>query len=438
MTTSSVQPGVQTRPFYGWIIVFASAWIYGISVVPTFCFGIFIKPLSEEFGWLRSEITGAFGLFMIVTGFMSIVAGLMVDRFGPRQTTLIGGSLLGIGVFLISRIDTLWQFYASYSVVVSLGYALIFVPLSVTIPRWFVRSRGLALGIFFAAAGVGGLIMSPALQHWITLYGWRISLVIVGIGTVVLIIPAALLLKKEPAEMELQPLGEDKISQAAGGANDTSVQELESAAESRDRTVGEAIRSSDFWIYQLSVVLMWTGIMMAQIHMVPYATDIGISATVAAFALGIASASNVVGRVVMGAASDQIGTKRCLCFSMILAGLALFVLAFIRQAWMLYCFAVMFGFAYGGVMPQGPKVMGSLFGVRFLGAIMGVGVVFAVMGPAIGPLLGALIHEHLGSYQIAFLVGGTSILIGTVLVLTLDLSGDTRKRKSGLSAHATR
>lgn len=361
---------------------------------------------------------------MVVLGLMSIAGGLAVDRFGPRWTTLAGGSLLGLGLFLASRIDALWQFYLSFSVLGGVGVAFLFVPLTATIPRWFVRSRGLALGILFAAGGIGGMILSPLLQHWLTNHGWRTSLVIVSLGAVVLILPATLLLKKEPAEMGLQPLGEKAASQTECGAIKASTLQAEPVRVGNrgSSTVREAVRSSAFWIYNLSVILMFSGIMMAQIHMVPYATDIGITASVAALALGIASAFNAIGRLAMGAASDRIGTKRALCFSMMLAAVALFGLTIVRQPFTLYCVAVVLGFAYGGVMPQGPKVMGSLFGIRFLGGIMGAAAVFTVLGPALGPLLGAMVYDRAGSYHIAFLTGGVLILMGIGLVLLLDLS----------------
>lgn len=418
------EPFSTGRAFYGWTIVAASAWIYSISAGLTICFGVFVKPLAAEFGWLRSEVTGAFTLLMVITGLTSIAGGFAVDRFGPRRATIAGGLLLGLGLFLASHIDALWQFYLFFSVLGGMGVAFLFVPLTATIPRWFVRSRGLALGILFAAGGIGGMILSPLVQHWIGAYGWRTSFAIVGIGAAVLILPATLFLKKDPAEIGLQPLADEVAPQAEGDATEAPVSgHGQVGAGHRSYTVREAVRSSAFWVYNLSVILMFSGIMMAQIHMVPYATDIGITASVAALALGIAAACNAVGRLVMGAVSDRIGTKRALCFSMMLAAIALFGLTLVREPVALYCAAIALGFAYGGVMPQGPKILGSLFGMGFLGGIMGVGAVFAVMGPALGPLLGALIFDRLGSYQIAFLTGGVLILAGIGLVLSLDLAG---------------
>lgn len=407
---------VRGRLFYGWIVVFASAWIYAISAGLTISFGVFVKPLAQHFGWLRSEVTVAFALLMVLTGLMSIPAGLAVDRVGPRRATLMGASCLGLGLFGVSRIETLWEFYFFFSLCGGLGVAFLFVPLTATVPRWFVRFRGLALGILFAAGGIGGMILSPLIQHWITNHGWRASFAIVGVGAIMVILPAALLLRKEPADMGLQPLGEAALGNASGP------HAAAPGAEDHGLTVPEAVRSTTFWVYNLSVILMFCGIMMAQIHMVPYATDVGITASAAALALGLASACNAVGRLAMGAASDWIGTKSALCLSMVLAAMALFGLTAVRQPSMLYGVAAVLGFAYGGVMPQGPKILGGLFGMQFLGGIMGVSAVFTVLGPALGPLVAALIYDRLGSYHIAFLTGGVLILVGVALVLSLDLS----------------
>ena len=427
MNASTVRAGGEPRFFYGWIIVLAAALSYAIALWPTICFGVFVKPLVQQFGWSRSEVTGAFGLFMVVVGMMSIVGGFAVDRFGPRRTGLAGGSLLGLGLFLASGVDSLWQFYLCYSVLGGLGIAFLIVPLMATIPRWFEHRRGLALGMVFAAGGVGGMALSPLTQHWITEYGWRVTFEIAGLGAAVLIVLASLPMKKEPAEIGLQPLGREGSASGAGSAS------LHAHAGGSEHTVGQAIRSPAFWIYSVSVILMFAGIMMAQIHMVPYATDIGIAESVAALALGVAAAANALGRRVMGAASDRIGTKRALCLSMLLAAFALFGLTAVREPWMLYGFAVAFGFAYGGVMPQNPRVIGGLFGTRFLGAIMGVAAVFTILGPALGPLLGAFVHDRSGSYQAAFLIGGTLILVAIGLVLSLDLPGPaTATGKSGV------
>ncbi len=427
MNTFPVPSGDKAALFYGWVIVLAAALIYAVALWPTICFGVFVKPLAQQFGWLRSEVTGAFGLFMMIVGAMSIVAGFAVDRFGPRVTSLAGGLLLGLGLFFAAKVENLRQFYLAYSIMGGLGVAFLIVPLMATIPRWFVQRRGLALGIVFSAGGLGGMILSPLTQHWITAYGWREAFEIAGLGAACVILTMGLLMKKDPAEMGLRAFGEETTPSREQGVGATSVHTAHVAtSDARNHTVRQALGSPAFWIYNLSVILMFCGIMMAQIHMVPYATDVGIAESVAALALGVAAASNALGRLVMGAVSDRIGTRRALIYSMLLASLALFILPAISHAWMLYLFAVMFGFAYGGVIPQNPRIIGGLFGTRFLGGIMGIAAVFTVLGPALGPLLGAFVYDRLGSYQIAFLVGGTLVLLAIGLVLLLDLPVPSR------------
>jgi MFS family permease len=407
----------EVKLFHGWTIVIAALWIYAVAWGPGMCLGIFVKPIAEEFHWTRGTITGAFGLYMVVLGFLSIVGGIMVDRFGPRLTNLIGGFALGLGLFLISRINSLWQFYLCFSVLGGLGFAFIYVPLTATISRWFLKKKGLALGLLYSGGGIGGLVMSPLAQTWITQYGWRTSFAIVGIAVFCLIVPAALLLRKEPADLGLRPLGEEAATPGTESASRT---------KGRDYTVAEALKTGVFWTYGLSVVLMFAGIMMAQINMVPHATDRGIPEATAALALGIAAAFNAIGRLGMGAVSDRIGTKRALCSSMLLASAMLFWLMAVEEPWMLFLFAVPFGFAYGGVVPQNPRVIEGLFGTRSLGGIMGVSALLAVIGPGLGPVLGAMIYDHTGSYDLAFLVGGLCILAGFGLVLFLNLSGTQR------------
>lgn len=399
-----------SKLFYGWIIVIAATLIYAIagSVVP--CFGIFVKPMAREFGWSRGIITGAFGLFILLIGAVAIVAGLMVDRLGPRISNLLGGIVMGLGLFMCSRAYSVLEFYLGFSVLAGLGFAFMFVPLQTTITRWFVEKRGLALGIMFAGGGFGGLIMSFVVQYCIDLYGWRVAFVVLSILVMLITIPAAAFLRKNPEEMGLMPFG-----QVPGVSN--AVQQAGSPAQ--DFTVPEAIRTRAFWIYNATMVLWFLGVFMAQINLVPHATDKGVPVAAAALGVGVASAFNALGRLFMGAVSDKLGTKLSLGLCMFVGSMMLFWLIGVKSPWMLYVFAVLFGFAYGGSMPQMPRLVSELFGLKSMGGIMGVATLITSLGPALGPVLGGGIYDRTKSYSIAFVIGAVGILVGLSFLLLL-------------------
>jgi MFS family permease len=396
--------------FYGWIIVLAATLIYSIAAGQIVSFGVFVNPMTDELGWSRASITGAFGLYMIVMSIIAGVIGVLVDRIGPRILCIIGGIVMGLGCYLCSHANTKLQFYLYFSLLGGIGFSCLFVSLQSTVPRWFIEKKGLALGLFLAGQGFGGLILSPLLQFWISQYGWRTAFVYLAVSTVCIIIPVAFLLKKEPADMGLLPLGAD---------SDASDKIKQDAPSLGGYTLSEALKTGKFWIFSFLVILFLIGVMMAQINMMPHFVDKGISAKVAASALGLAAFFNSIGRLVMGSVSDKIGTKRSLSICMALAALTLVWLVAVKETWMAFAFVIPFGFAFGGCVPQLPKIISEQFGIKEMGGIFGIFTTVTVLGPAIGPALGGAIFDKTGSYNLAFALGAVSISIGCAMFLLL-------------------
>ncbi len=405
----TVDPANQTF-FYGWIVLIAAMFIYAVAVGQSVTYGIFIKPMCKDLGWDRASLNSAFGLYTIVLAVFSAIFGILADRIGPRILSIAGGIIMAAGLFLCSRVNELWQFYFSYSFLRGIAFACMFVPLSSLIPRWFAGKKGLALGLFFASAGIGGLIMSPLLEYLVSTFGWRTSFVALTVMVGGIIIPSAFFLKKDPADMGLKPLTANNNDNKNSSDNGQTM-------PVRDYTISEALRTETFWTFSIAITLIYTGIFMAQINMVPHATDRGITPHVAAIALGIASAVNSVGRLLMGVISDKIGTKQAISICIILGAISLLWLIYVNKPWMMVLFAIIFGFAYGGIMPQIPRIISELFGVRSMGSILGVFTTSVSIGPAIGPYMGGVIFDHTGSYDYAFMIGGVAFIIGFFLVL---------------------
>jgi OFA family oxalate/formate antiporter-like MFS transporter len=408
-----------SKIFYGWVIVAAAMCIYAVGAGQGLSFGIFVKPMAGELGWSRGAITGAFGLYAVSMAAFSFICGVLVDRIGPRILNVIGGIAMGLGFYLSSRVSTLWQFYLSYSLLGGIGFSCMFITINATIPRWFIDKKGLALGLFFAGGGVGGMILSPLLQSWIKLYGWRTAFVILAILACSIIIPAALFLRKEPGDMGLMPLGKTREVADPGRVDepDTGVQEIP-----KDYTVSDALKTGSFWMFSAAWVLMYIGIFMGSINMVPHATDRGITAATAAFALGLSAVINSIGRLVIGAVSDKIGTKSSFFICMVLGIISLFWLISVREPWMIFLFIIPFGIAYGGVLPLKARGVSEMYGVKSMGGILGILTSITALGPAIGPALGGFIYDRTGSYNLAFIIGGVSILMGLILVKLIDFS----------------
>jgi OFA family oxalate/formate antiporter-like MFS transporter len=409
--------------FYGWWLVGAAALIYFVEASVVTTFGIYIKPIAMEFRWARSSTTLAFSFFMLATTLFGFVSGYATDRFlKPKWIIMVGGILIGLGLMLTSRVHALWQFYLSYSLLGGAGFACVYIPIVSSIPRWFRARQGLALGIFYAGGGVGGLIFSPLIESWIGDYGWRTAFVIMAIIVLCIIIPTSFFIKRDPSEKGLLPLG----ATASTGKDPSAKSQASPQAMGKSLSLAEAIRGRSLWIFCIAFSLILAGILMAQINLVPNATDVGIASATASLALGFANGFNAAGRLAGGYFADRIGTRKSMIFCLLLGAATLFYFIIVDQPWMLFLFAIPFGFAYGFSLPQQPRIAAELFGVKNLGAIMGFQGFLGVWGPAFGPFLGAYIFDHTGNYKIAFLAGGIGLIIGLGLILMLKLKSPVR------------
>jgi len=407
--------------FYGWIIVIAVTLIYSISEIPIFTFSIFVKPIAGEMGCAREGITNAISLYFLFLGVFSILGGILVDRLGPRILNFIGTIMIGSGLIVSAQADSPMMFYLGFSAMGGIGFSFIFVPNQTTLARWFVAKKGLAIGIMFAGGGIGALIASYFLQVVIERSGWRTAFIILGICVLCIPVLASLFLRKDPEEMGLAPLGAGEGAPggppAAGGGGP--------AIQTQDFTLGEAIKTGSFWIYNLAVTLIFYGFFMASVNLAPHLTDMGITAAAAAIGVGIVNGFNAFGRLFMGWVSDKIGTKRTFFICLIVGAIMVFYLIPVNATWMMVIFAAFFGVAFGGTVPQMPRLLSELFGLKYLGAIMGVGTLITTIGPALGPKVGSKIFGITGSYSLAFITGAIAILIAFVLIYIVKVPKKT-------------
>ncbi len=210
MANPEVSPSTgvkQRRFFYGNIIVLASFLVVMIAWGTQYSFGVFFKPVLNEFGWTRAETSGAYSLSIVLLGFFGIIAGRLSDKYGPRLVVTGCGLLLGLGYILMSQLSAIWQIYLFYGVLASIGVAGSWVPLLSTIARWFVRRRGLASGIVAAGIGIGTIILPLLANKLISLYNWRTSFIIFGIISLVVYVVVAQFLRRDPAQMGLLAYG---------------------------------------------------------------------------------------------------------------------------------------------------------------------------------------------------------------------------------------
>jgi MFS family permease len=326
------------------------------------------------------------------------------------------GFIMGLGLVLTSQVNALWQLYVTYGIIVGIGVGAGFAPAMATTTRWFIKRRGLALGIVASGAGLGVLILAPVVERLIAAFGWSTAYFILGVTTWVVLIPSALFIRRDPVEKGLQPYGMDEslptpdINQQAGTGK---------AKSESGIALKAAARYKPLWILFSVFFLFNFCLQMVMIHLVNYATDMGIASLIAATFISIIGLSGFLGRLIMGTASDRIGSNNALAICCAILMTTMVWLIFARELWMFYLFAVIFGFAYGGEVPQMPVLVGRFFGLRAVAALVGVVVFGATIGGAIGAWVGGQIFDVTQSYQVAFTIAAIAGFVAVIITLVL-------------------
>jgi MFS transporter, OFA family, oxalate/formate antiporter len=427
MKSGKVDQAKTQRLFYGWVVVATAFCVALVAYGVQYTFGIFIEPLTEDFGWSVALVSGAASLFMFSRGALAILTGRATDKYGPRIIVASGGFFLGLGLILTSQISAAWQLYLFYGLMAGFGLSVAFAPLVATASRWFVSKRGLAIGIVVAGIGAGTAVMSPLVRYLVVTYGWSWTYIILGLLAWVIIIPGALLLRRSPEEKGLLPLGKAEAIPSDEENSNIAKKEDSLASERAGFSLKDAVHTRAFWLL-LAIIIFWsTCVQMTMMHIYHHATDLGIPGVVAANFLAVIGIFSIIGRPVMGAVSDRLGGKRTLVICLVLQALAMFWLLRATDIWMLYLFAAVFGFAYGGCVPQLPVIAGEIFELKSIGAIVGVQMLGVAIGGAIGPLLGGYVFDVTGSYYFAFTVSGMCTIIALILLAFIRVPRKVRR-----------
>ena len=405
------------RFFYGYIIVLAAFIVQIVGWMMYSAYGVFFGPMITEFGWMRAVTSGPYSLYLVIQGLLSIVMGRINDRFGPRVVTIACGSSLGLGYLLLSQISDIWQLYLFFGVLVGIGMACIWVPLLSTVSRWFVRRRALMCGII-SAGFVASIAVMPLVAGWlVSIYGWRESYIIFAVITLVIVIGASLLMKRDPCQMGLSPYGRNEPT----GANLN--------LQLSGLSLQQAIYTRQLWLLSGVYVLFLLSFAAYAVHIVIHATGLGISLASAANILVISGAVSFPGGIILAGASDKIGGRLVLSISCMLLVIASLCLQFADGLWMFYLFAIIFTLGYASGVALMSTIVAELFGTSSHGVILGVVNFSATIGCTVGPVLTGYIFDVTGSYQVAFLVCAAVSLIG--LIITLFIKPIHRKKEAG-------
>lgn len=414
------------RPFYGWYIVAIAtvgAFLAGGLTSQVF-FSLMLKPLTEDFGWSRTEVSGAITLGTLSGGLISPVSGMLVDRFGPRFLAPAGAVLVAVALVAIASVESLVVFYIAFVVARGFSSATITGVVSQTLAvNWFRRKRGRVLGLLSMAVPLGGSVGAVAAQPVIDGPGWEWIFYVAPVVLVVgFALPAVIVYRRRPEDMGLLPDGAP-----AATAEDGSVRkELMDAEE--NWTVGEAFRTSAMWLLVASMVIGRLAGGAVSFHLVAYYTDKGLSGGVAATSVSLYALFGAVASLIWGFLIERMSEKTLLIGAMLLAGVSLVLTLPVQSAAPALVLAALFGLAGRGEGTLVNTVLAQYYGRESYGRILGLLSPFNMAALGLGPLVSSLSFDLAGSYTIAFALFSAGYMVAAVL---LALIKTPRRRPSG-------
>ena len=380
---------------YGWVIVGAGALMGCVAIGALFSLAVFLQPMSDATGWSRTGISTAMTLDFLTMGVAAFGWGVLTDRFGPRIVVLSGAVLLGLGLVLASRATSLLEFQLVYGVLVGVAAGAVFAPMMVTVTGWLEKHRGLAVSIVSAGMGVAPMTISPFAQWLISSYDWRTAQLVIGIAAWVLLVPAAFLVRRPPA-----------VTAAAPGVP---------AEGGEDMTVSQALRSPQFIVLGLTFFCCCAAHSGPIFHTVSYALACGLPAMTAVTIYSVEGLAGLGGRIVFGLLGDRFGARRVVVVGLMLQALGAGGYYFTRDVGEFYTVAILFGLAYGGVMPLYAVIAREYFPMRIMGTVFGGATMISSLGMALGPAAGGWIFDTFGGYGYLY-IGSFGIGLAAVAI----------------------
>lgn len=404
-----------TRLHYAWIIAAVTFLVLltgaGFRSTPS----VLIAPLEQEFGWDRATISLAVSINLVLYGFSGIFAAALMERFGIRRVTLAALLLVGSGAVLTTLMRAPWQLHLLWGVVVGAGTGAIATVMAAAVAnRWFVKRRGLVIGVLSAASATGNLIFLPLLA-WLAVHqGWRTVSLTVAAAAALVIPVIALLMRDRPGDIGLAPYG--------ASADDAPVVSSGSPIRAAFGTFGQVRRSRDFWFLMGSFFICGASTNgLIGTHLIPASMDHGMAEVAAASMLALIGIFDIVGTTLSGWLTDRWDSRWLLFWYYGLRGLSLLFLpyTFGSGGFGLLGFIIFYGLDWVATVPPTVALASDLFGKQ-RGPIV-FGWVFAshMVGAAIAAYGAGAARTWFGDYQAAFMTAGGICLIASGMVIRI-------------------
>lgn len=420
--------------YYGYWLILAAAVGQFATVGPmNYVPGVFLKPMTEDFGWSRSEFTLALTIGQFVLAGAGFFIGAYVDRHGGRRPMLLGTTLMVLALLGLTQVQAFWQWLVLHGLLVTVGGALAGnLVVNVTLSKWFVERRGRAIAMASMGVSLAGIVYPPAITAAVDQMGWRDAWLVLAIVTAALLYPVSMLMRRAPEDHGLHPDGRSEAEVAAGAGR------MATAEFATSLTRSQAVRTTAFYLTVFAFGFGGLAIIVPVVQGIPFMTDAGYSRGVASFMIVLTSIPSMLTKPMWGYLVDKAPANRLAAIGFVLNAIAIVGIVISVKAHatpLVYAFWVLLGFGWGGMIPLQEVVWATYFGRRYLGAVRSAGLPFALLISAGGPLLASFYFDVAGNYDGALLTVGALGLVAAVLV-NLPRNPREEIERQGLSAEA--
>lgn len=383
---------------------------YGTST-PLAAYGVFLPVLAEQFAWSRGAIATALSINLLLGGVAGFVIGALADRHGPRVILTVTGALGGAAFALVSTVDALWKLYLFVGVLGGVGMSSFYLLASMTVTHWFQARRGLALALVLVGFNLGYISGGPLAAWLIGALGWRQAYALLGggCGLVVLLAAATVRLPRGREVDHLERGHRRGGSEPPGGVPGV--------------TLRAALADPRQWLLNVSWFLLGGLVIMVSVHVVPFARDQGIGLAAASLVLTAYGVGAVTGRVTAGAMSDRFGPRTTLRVGYVLQLVALTALLWVSSRELLMIALALFGAGFAASDTMITRIIPEVFGLRAIGAILGVLSLGWRCGAALGPAVAGFVYDATGSYTLPFGAAPAAVVISWILFALATRAG---------------
>ena len=400
---------------YAWYIVAMATVLQLTTNFVSQAFAILLVVLQDTYGWSITAITLSYFFRSVIGAVLSPVAGWFGDRYGARRVMLMGGAFYVGGLFLLATLSHVWQLYVYYSLILGIAQALFRVNIPTTVAAWFKRRLGLAVGLQQSAGGMGASILAPGLAVLLSRTDWQTSFFIIGAVGGVIVFGLLALFHGDPADRRMRPYGDTGDDQSPANVLGAA------AAKIRSKVfLQHARRTKAFWNLPAIHHLGCIGHSIVMVHAVFFATTQGVSLAAATFIISIYSLTSIASRFMTPVLADRFGAKGVMCLFYFIQGVTVALLFWTTEVWHFYVFAAFFGVGFGGEMSAFLVINRQYYGMGPVRTVFGFQSMGAGLGMALGGLIGSLVYDIFGSYNVAWLISIAASMGGVIGILLLE------------------